>query len=142
MGYWKYATPEELHRHSKIWLSEIAFWKDELTFMLKLVNSHFVFFVDEKRLRETLSLTRGIRAIKQELAAMEDSIAAHEKRLKRLLQLQGRKREEDYRNEHGSLEKIMGAFLKRYRVLKKALFSEADKVLKEAKNKRLTHPTD
>lgn len=137
LGYWQYASHEELHRRSNLWLSEIAFWREELYFMQKLINHHFIYFVDSHRVHATIDLTKGIKSIETQLKGLEEQVQAHEKRLKRLLELDSDAREADYRNEHGLLEQEVDTFLKAYRAIKKALFREADEILQEEKMQRI-----
>lgn len=140
LGYWRYASVEELHQRTLMWLSEITFWHTELLFMQKLVSDHFVLFTDKERIETTLSLTDGLQTLEKELATIKERVLAHEKRLLRFLKLHGKKREEDYRTEHGTLEKTMSAFVHQFRSLKKRVFAEADEVLKAEKLKHLLGP--
>ncbi|PHN01018.1 hypothetical protein CRP01_39115 [Flavilitoribacter nigricans DSM 23189 = NBRC 102662] len=137
MGYWEYTPVEELHRRSQFWLSETAFWKEELKFMRKLVRNHLLYFMDEERHPETTRLTQGLLSLKNDLRTIEDNIREHESHLKTLLLARTERKEKAFRREHGSLEHLIGQFTEDYKTTKKKLFREADAVLKEEKVQRL-----
>ena len=138
MDYSQYAAMEDLHRHSKRWLSEIAFRKEEFGFMQKLLNKHFLYFIDSKRIGKTTKLAEQIKSLEQQRSELESSILEHEKHLKQLLQVPGKKQEKDYRTEHRNLEDQLDVFLQDSKQIKQALFSVADEVLKEEKMLHLT----
>lgn len=137
MGYWENANYEELHHRSRLWLSEIAFWKEEMAFMQNLVKNHFVFFADNQYLKETLNLTEAIIALEKNLNSIEKKVQEHEDQLKIVLQMHDKKEGKGYRKEHGALVQSIDEFIEEYKAVKKALFQEAVDVLKSEKMKRL-----
>lgn len=137
MGYWDYTPIEELHRRSRMWQSEIAFCKEELSFMRKLVKNHFLYFADEKRIQETNRLSKNLRDLENDMQTVAANIHEHESHLKELMLSKTSAREKEYRKEHGSLEKLMTTFTNDYKEVKKKLFREADQVLQEEKMQRL-----
>jgi seryl-tRNA synthetase len=136
MGYWEYTPLEELHRRSRLWLSEIAFWQEELAFMQKLIKNHFLYFTDEKRRGETNRLMQQMNSLTDDLKAVKINVQEHESHLAAFMLAKSNQKEKTYRTEHGTLEQLLSRFMEDYKATKQQLFREADEVLQEEKMQR------
>ncbi|MEZ4991225.1 MAG: hypothetical protein R2824_12465 [Saprospiraceae bacterium] len=136
MGYWQYAALDHLHERSRNWLSEIAFWKEEILFMKHLITNHFTFFIDPKRISRTTTLTNQLHVIENDLQTLEENVREHEHHLKEVMQTNSDKLEKEYRKEHGSLENLLDNFVNDFKAGKRAVFKTAEEVLKEERMQR------
>lgn len=137
IGYWQYAPLEDLHQRSRMWLSEITFWREEFAFLRKLINNHFSYFTDKKRANRTLRLGNKVNSMENELNTVENNVSEHESHLKELMMTKSEKLEKQYRQEHRTLEEMLSGFMQDFKVVKRDIFNEADEVLKEEKMQRL-----
>jgi hypothetical protein len=119
-----------LHEQSTEWLNEIAFWRDETAFFYSLIVTKTFKSVPtnskndlEKIEKELISITGG------ELDKLENAVAEHEKFLSYLMECQD-ENQESYRDKHKELTHTFNQFEKRYKFLKKEIFSFVEKINK------------
>ncbi len=142
IDYWDTINLETLHYHSREWLSEIDFWKDELRFMQNLLQKHFLFFFEKEGVTAVNELTTRLSSTLTEgLNQLEQDVQLHEKRLVALIKSSKKQREDAYRMEHGQLEDRLNQYAKHFKKVKRELFKMAEAVLKEEKMKFLAKST-
>jgi hypothetical protein len=119
-----------LHEQSSEWLNEIAFWRDEAAFFYSLIVTKTFKSVPttskndlEKIEKELIGITGG------ELDELENAVAEHEKFLSYLMECQD-ENQKSYRNKHKELTNTFNQFEKRYKFLKKEIFSFVEKINK------------
>lgn len=122
---------EVLHSQSNEWLSEIAFWRDEVAFYYSLVIEKATISVPlgaketlENIEKELVKITAG------KLNDLQESVNRHEKLLSDLLE-NNSDNEEDYREKHRLLEMKFSEMERRFKTLKKEIFE----LVKLSKNK-------
>ncbi|HSY76444.1 MAG TPA: hypothetical protein VK890_06285 [Bacteroidia bacterium] len=127
---------ESLHEQSMEWISDIAFWRDELAFLyalevkktLKEVPVHAknkLVYIES----ELLKLSSG------DIDGLYDEVVAHERFLNKLLE--SRKEDEaSYREKHIQITNKVADFFFRFKALKKEIF-EIVKQNKEANSVKL-----
>lgn len=122
---------EILHEQSNEWLSEIAFWYDEVAFLYSLVVKKTLKSVPlnarsiiEKTESELTKLTGG------ELDELKFSIEQHEKFLLSVIERKDITNEELYRDRHHQLTLQMEDFERRFKFLKKDVFKLVELVVK------------
>lgn len=96
------ASIETMHVESREWLSEIAFWGDEMSFFYKLIHSRQpqVSFPTE----EQADLEKQMIHITAEnLTKLRTAVEAHERMLHALLTNTSRNEDADYRHAHRSI---------------------------------------
>lgn len=122
---------EILHEQSNEWLSEIAFWYDEVAFLYSLVVKKTLKSVPvsaraviEKTESELNRLTGG------ELDNMKIAVEQHEKYLATIMERSDYSGEENYREKHRQLTAEMEKLERRFRSLKRDVFSLVELVVK------------
>lgn len=127
-----YAGLETLHEESMEWISDIAFWRDEIAFLYTLEI--------EKTLKSVpVSAKKKIGQVEEELVKMAsdeidglyEEVTAHEKFLNKLLENK-REDEETYRTRHAIIAEKVDTFNVRLRLLKKEIFD----IVKQHKENR------
>lgn len=136
IGYWQYAPLIDLHQYSRMWLSELSFSRGELKFMENLLNKHFLYLIDPKRMRNVKTVAASIQKYQEQIDDIEQKIGEHSKRLRRLVMTPNQIFEEKYRKEHGQLQIQLNEFQEAYRELKTQIFLAADRILEEEEKDR------
>ena len=131
-------TIQELHEESKIWLSTIAFWKDEVKFMHHLINENFVYFLSNDEKGSLNALLKKITEIeKNKLDTLKTKVIHHEKTLSNYLQYGKELDEEKFKNDHENISKEFDFFQNNYRLVKSEIFRFAENVLKKKDIKQI-----
>ncbi|HXP48819.1 MAG TPA: hypothetical protein VN922_02635 [Bacteroidia bacterium] len=113
---------ETLHEQSMEWISDIAFWRDEIAFLYALEIS--------KTLKEVpISAKKRLETIENDLVkvaggdldSLYDDVTAHERFLNKLLESK-REDEESYREKHAELAEKISYFNTHFRKLKREIF--------------------
>jgi hypothetical protein len=119
---------ETLHEQSMEWISDIAFWRDEVAFLYALEIS--------KTLKEVpMSAKRKLEAIENELVkvaggdldSLYDDVTNHERFLNKLLESK-KEDEESYREKHTELAEKINYFSTHFRELKREIFEMVKQV--------------
>jgi hypothetical protein len=119
---------EVLHEQSTEWLNEIAFWRDEAAFFYSLVVTKTKKSVPENLKEEFSKVEKELISVTaDELDKLEESVTEHEKFLRYLVDCQ-EKDQTDYRNKHKMLALSFEQFEKRFKSLKKNVFSLVEKI--------------
>ncbi len=137
--YFDEAHVEEFHRTAREWLSLLAFWKDEHSFMTDLINKHYVFLLSEASVDGIRQLERELNRWFAEVKGTEELVIQHEKLLAELVRNPDHPDHEEqlYRKEHEELSKKMGELEGEFRSLKARLFRYAEEALRHEKMKML-----
>ena len=124
------AGTEILHEQSNEWLSEIAFWYDEVAFLYSLVVKKTIKFVPleakgiiEKTEFELNNLTSG------ELDNLKLVVEKHEKLLSNIIEQRDHTIEEIYREKHYQLTREIEKMERRMKLLKKDVFNLVELVV-------------
>lgn len=122
---------EVLHSQSNEWLSEIAFWRDEVAFYYSLIIEKAMISVPINAKEELKEIEKELVKITSgELNDLQNSVNQHEKLLSDLLE-NNSEDEEDYREKHRLLEMKFSEMERRFKTLKKEIFE----LIKLSKNK-------
>lgn len=122
---------EVLHSQSNEWLSEIAFWRDEVAFYYSLIIEKAMISVPINAKEELKEIEKELVKITSgELNDLQNSVNQHEKLLSDLLE-NNSEDEEDYREKHRLLEMKFSEMERRFKTLKKEIFE----LVKLSKNK-------
>ena len=113
---------EQLHQESIEWLDKIAFWKDEVAFLYKVIRQKTQQNPTEMKSIKMKELERELLHIStDELEVLMDGIELHERYLSRVLdniQLD----ESHYRFKHRRLSLKMMKFRDHFKALKRKIF--------------------
>jgi hypothetical protein len=121
---------EVLHEQSNEWRNEIAFWRDEASFLYTLIVTKTIKSIPvdsknnmDKIEKDLIKITGG------EIDDLENKVIEHQKFLNYLIQC-NEEDQKDYRDKHKELTKKLDYFEKRFKSLKKEVFSLVKKVNK------------
>lgn len=132
---------DALHQDAKEWLSDLAFWNDEITFFTKLIRKSFLPLMTKEGLPLVSTIQNEIAELQtSELKELKDSVEGHETRLAEFLKSPAPQKEADerYRRQHRRLEIKIREMTLKIRGLKQQLFSAEKDLLHEEEMKKLT----
>ncbi len=138
LGYWHYADIKDLHHRSRMWLSKIVFWKDELHFMEELINDHLIFFMDKQRSEENiLVMDKVTKSFSLDLNLLEKKVQHHERDLKKVVLEGSKELEKHYRKDHGVLEEKIEHFANDYYQTRRQYFKLVTEIIRAEKTLKL-----
>jgi hypothetical protein len=113
---------DELHRESQQWLSDLAFWKDEVAFYDGLIVRKTLHKIPSKE-KDVVTQIEGdlIRITGGELEQLQQDVELHEYYLSQLLR-SFRPDEEPYREKHKTIKIRVQDFEKKFKELKTRIF--------------------
>lgn len=122
---------EVLHQQSMEWLSDIAFWKDEVAFFYALVVSKTLKELPVNA-KDSIAKIEGelIRMTGGELDELQQEVEMHEYYLNQMLQSK-REDQEAYREKHKQMAGKFERFEKQFKVLKKDIFKLVESLKKK-----------
>ena len=133
---WK--TPDEMHFSSVQWQSELNFYKDELRFFEDMLKEYTMPIIESNLFSRIQDLITELSASEKELKQLQEQVNDHTNRLERLVENVDEPGEgRTYRQEHKNILQLMNDFTKKYKQLKKDIFSSVTEALKHQKQKRL-----
>ena len=114
---------ENLHRESLEWLDEIAFWKDEIAFLYKVIRQKTQKNPSEMKSIKMKELEKQLLHISTEdLDDLKDSIELHERYLSRLMD-NIHLDESNFRFKHRRLSLKTTKFRDNFKNLKRKIFA-------------------
>ena len=120
-----------LHQESQEWLSELAFWRDEVAFFYHLFQSHAEeFSTDKPTAKETETKKQLLHFSSNTIDQLKMEVDAHEQFLAKLMR-QASAEDHLYRMRHEVLEKKFKETENAFRVLKQAIFKMVAKHTKD-----------
>jgi len=132
----EWLSPEHMHDDSKLWLSELKFYKEEQIFLEELIKSYTLQLIDKKHYEDSKAIVKKLSEIVKQTEILLKTVTSHEKQLTIVVDgVDQLKEEAIYRKEHRNLIEIIAEFKKRYQSVKVKLFSLIKLVIKENKQK-------
>jgi hypothetical protein len=136
--YIEWISPEEMHKATLSWISELKFIADEQLFLNSLVKSYTAQLIEEHIYDRSKELVGAILDAENDLNELLKEVQAHENQLEIMIDDVDQPRmEKAYRDTHLELMNTMGNYLEDYRSLKKQLFELLSKIIKKDKKQRL-----
>ena len=136
--YIEWIDPEEMHRTSLLWLSELRFMKDEQLFLNNLIKHYTVQLVDSKIFGKSKVIVIALTALEKQVIALMKKVQAHENKLEIMIDdVDQIELEKAYRDTHRDLTSGMDHYKEDYMEIKTKLFDLVSSVLKKEKQKRL-----
>jgi hypothetical protein len=136
--YIKWLSPEEMHKDSQNWLSELNFIKDEHLFFEHLITSFTMELLELNDFASDKEIVDTINRSERQNDMLLASVTAHEKELKVMVDgIDQLKEEEAYRETHRELTVEIHEFANNYRMLKAQLFDIIKNIKKEEKQRYL-----
>jgi len=123
---WSYlleASLEALHEESSVWISEIEFWKREVSFFSKLLSNKYVKSVLEGKKEMYDLATARLKTYKEKtLEAFKKEVMDQERILSEILQNKTSVEDAVYRERHRDLTEKIRNFKDEYQNIKKDFF--------------------
>jgi hypothetical protein len=136
--YIEWIDPEEMHRTSLLWLSELRFMKDEQLFLNNLIKHYTVQLVDSKIFGKSKVIVTALIDLEKQTISLMKKVQAHENELEIMIDdIDQIELEKAYRDTHRVLTRSMDYYKAEYREIKSELFNLVSSVLKKEKQKRL-----
>ena len=79
--YIEWIDPEEMHRATILWLSEVKFMRDEQMFLNNLIKHYTVQLVDSKIFEKSKKIVSRLTDLEKESISLMKKIQAHENKL-------------------------------------------------------------
>ncbi|WP_370391694.1 hypothetical protein [uncultured Winogradskyella sp.] len=134
----EWLSAEDMHASSKIWLSELAFFKDEQLFLEDLIKSHTLQLIDKSHFDKSKDIIDRLSQVVKQTEVLFNAVTKHENELSIMVDgIDELAKEANYKKEHRNLIELIGEFKKRYQKIKAELFALVKEVIKEAKENRL-----
>ena len=130
-------SAEELHNDSRNWNSEIEFINDEMRFLDHLLASRYIDFLEYDLEKETQKLAKSIDEEKKIGNELHNLIVNHEVVLADLIKTDSVEANTHYKDLHQKLESEMFFYTKKYRKLKRKIFSLVESVIRKRGQKKL-----
>jgi len=136
--YIQYLSPEDMHKQSLSWISEMNFIKDEQHFFDELITSYTRKLIETKKFAKNKALIDSLNQSRRNLKTIIKKIVEHENLLEIMVDGIDQKEEEAaYKNTHRELIDEVNHYLNEYRILKRQLFGMIKDIMKKNKQKRL-----
>ena len=121
---------EDLHKESRTWVSEVEFWRIELSFYQKLLEKVAVYLTsveDKKKIDHFQNLITYYQG--ELLDQYEHDIREHEKLLYEMIQEKAPMNEQIYREVHKKYENQIKSFDLDFKHYRKELYAFAEKYI-------------
>ena len=136
--YIEWFSPDEMHEHSKTWLSHLAFMQHEQEFLNGLITFYMKQLADSKLYGRSKELINALLDLEKKITVLQDIVVKHEGQLEIMLdQIDQPKMESAYRDEHHDLLLRMQQYESEYKQVKKSLFSLISEIIRKEKQQHL-----
>lgn len=135
-NYQEWFSPEEMHEHSKKWISELTFIKDEQQFLNSITQSFAIKPLEKSEFSHINSFKTGITENQRQLKQLLAQVQKHMSQL--VIMMDGVNQlemEKAYNKTHKSLLQKIDKYLLDYRALKERGFVKLSSILKKGKEK-------
>lgn len=122
---------------SEHWRSDLEFLNDELSFMRKLIDRYLMWLIDEKNITDTRKQLAELSGFEKRHKAISEDLAKHLGRLTNLIENPFSHNAQDCKDAHVTIEAMVAALVKDFRVIKKAVFVLTEKIMESEKAKHL-----
>ncbi|MBO3115975.1 hypothetical protein J4050_04410 [Winogradskyella sp. DF17] len=138
----EWLSAEDMHEASKLWLSELSFFKEEQFFLEDLIKSYTLQLIDKNRFEASKNVVDRLSQVVKQTEVLYNAVTKHEKELSIMVDgIDELEKEANYKKEHRNLIELIGEFKKRYQNVKAELFDMVKIALKETKlNKLIDKP--
>lgn len=129
---------EELHYNSTEWISEIDFINDEIRFLIHLLSSKYIDYLEAGLSKRIEIFSKKLLKEKTAGKTLRDLIYKHEIVLANLIETNSDASTMNYLDTYKKLEIEVETYFKKYKNLKKRIFEVVEKVMKRKNQKKLT----
>jgi hypothetical protein len=133
-SYTEWNSADELNEHSKKWLSELLFIKDEQQFLLNLIQSFSTKTISKNQLAQLEDFKNSINENEIMLHGKISQVKKHINQLKILVDgVNQLEMEHGYKKTHKELFKSINKYLLDYRTVKERGFAKLTSIMKSTK---------
>lgn len=134
----EWLSPEEMHKGSLDWLSELELIKDEHTFFENLITEKTLQLIEPEKFSQNKEVIDAIYRSQRRNNLLIEAVKVHGNDLQIMVDgIDQLKEEEAYKEEHRGLIIEVSKYLKEYKMLKKQLFDIVKNIMKNEKLTRL-----
>lgn len=127
-----------MHFSSLQWKSELNFIKDEHRFFEDMLKEYTMPLLESRLLSRVRELIQQLELSRKDLDKLEVKVKDHINQLQKLVETADESQEgKVYRQEHKDILNDVVHFSRQYKRLKKEIFDEVTKSIKQQKQKRL-----
>lgn len=138
VGYVEWLSPEEMHKGSQEWLSQLRFIKDEHLFFEDLIKSFTLQLIDPEKFSQNTEVIDALNRSQRQNNLFIEAVKVHENELQIMVDGKDQPNQEAaYKKEHRGLIIEISDYKKNYRLLKTQLFDIIKNIKKEEKQRRL-----
>ncbi len=136
--YIQWLSPDDMHKQSLSWISEMNFIKDEQYFFDELITAYTRKLIETKKFAANKKLIDSLNEFRRNLKTIIKKIVEHENKLEIMVDGIDQKEEEAaYKNTHRELIDEVSYYLNEYRTLKRQLFGMIKDIMKKEKSLNL-----
>lgn len=136
--YIQWLSADELHKETKLWLSELKFMREEQLFLNKLVQSFTLQLIDSSFYQKSKTLVGQLQTAEKNSVPLFKKVQAHGNQLEILVDdIDQLKMEKAYLATHEELKGEMNDYTQGYRAIKERLFKLLSSIRKKDKRERL-----
>lgn len=127
-------APQHLHNEALEWLSDLEFYKTEISFLTKLLDIAFLRVTSDENLNQLKALERKVRSFREKtLDDLHLLITKHENHLSKLDEDVFKKKKYEIDEEHRNHYKDVVDFAEEIKELKKEIFTLVEVQMKRSK---------
>lgn len=139
-NYLHTATWQELYALTEHWLSDVAFFGDEVRFLSDLVGKYFIWLTRQESMMTVQRMVTRLNAFARTQKEIADRIKRHLKDLGVLMDGIDREDAKNFRFEHARLEEDLAELARVFRSVKKEVFTITEHVVESEKLQNLLEP--
>ena len=134
--YMEWFDADEMHEHSKSWLSELSFIEDEQEFLKNLIHSFAVKPLDKSEFAQIDDFKKSIEENHRKLNTILKEVRKHTNQIEIMMDdVNQFEMEKAYKKTHEALYAKVNQYLLDYRTVKQRGFTKLSSILKAEKSK-------
>ena len=126
-------TWQELYMLTKHWKSDIQFYKDDITFLKKLINKYIIWVTKKENIDKVIKMENSLRALSKKCNSLIKNIDKHLVHLSNLINDPFKYDSQRFKVEHPKLENDISEFIKKFRKDKKETFAITEYIVDDEK---------
>ena len=135
--YMHTASIESLYALTEHWESDMQFYTDEIAFLQGLFDKYFVLMSREDKIDLVQAEANELLKLNDTCDELKKRMKKHQLHLEELEENAFSHDEQSFRDEHGKLEDDFSAFVKRFREVKKNVFTISEEAMEVSKESHL-----
>jgi hypothetical protein len=121
------ANLEQLYALTKHWNSDLQFFKDDLAFLYKLLDSYFIWIDKEENYKVALKMKNDLLRLRERSQDLLQKTDKHREQIGKMI-LEKIEDSRIFRLEHQHLEDEIASFVKAFRLNRLALFKVTEHI--------------